>query len=76
MSTERNEPMSTGPRSEDMPADPDLDDVPAGLAGQSVQITEPDGTTTTATLVIVPGLFGHARRLREGFYNQPNGDTE
>ncbi len=64
--------MRTGPRFEDMPPDPDEDDVPTGLAdmvGQSLQVTEVDGTTTTATVVIVPGLFGHARRLREGFYD-------
>jgi len=64
--------MITGPRFEDMPQDPDDVDVPPGLAnlvGQSVQITEVDGTTTTATVVIVPELFGHARRLREGFYD-------
>ena len=64
--------MSTGPRFEDMPPDPDHVDVPPGLAdlaGQPVQVTEVDGTTTTSTVVIVPGLFGHARRLREGFYD-------
>ena len=64
--------MSTGTRFEDMPADPDEDDVPTGLAelaGQLVQITEVDGTTTTSTVLIVPELFGHARRLAEGFYD-------
>jgi len=78
MSTERTT-MSTGPLSADMPPDPDEDDVPAGLAalaGQPVQITEPDGTTTTAVLMIVPGLFGHARRIREGFFDTHDDSKE
>ncbi len=67
--------MSTGPRFEDMPPDPDLDDVPPSLLaneGQMVTIVNSDGTTETAVLVIAPGLFGHARRLREGFHDGPN----
>jgi len=34
--------------------------------------TNPDGEA--ATLVVVPGLWGHARRMREGFYDQPDHD--
>ena len=54
---------------DDMPRDPDLDDVPSdlrllhGLGGGMVNVTHPDGTVTRDALVIVPGLFGHARRL-------------
>jgi hypothetical protein len=48
--------------------DPDLVDVPpelVALNGQQVSTVEPDGTTTTSTLLVVPGLWGHARRYRE-----------
>ena len=58
----------------DLPDDPDLDDVPPDLAaldGQPVTLTDTDGTTSTAVVVVVPGLWGHARRLREGFYDDP-----
>lgn len=51
------------------PLDPDWADVPPALAaldGKQVSMTEPDGTTVTGVLVIAPGLWGHARRLREG----------
>jgi len=61
---------------DDLPPDPDLDDVPPDLAaldGQPVTLTDTDGTTTTSTVVIVPGLWGHARRVREGFYDRPDG---
>lgn len=57
-------------RDEQLPPDPDLDDVPeelrllAGLDhGQPTVISE-DGVGPMA-LAIVPGLFGHARRLKE-----------
>jgi hypothetical protein len=58
------------PAGEDLPRDPDMDDVPedlqllAGL-GPTVTLTTEDGVGP-ATLVIVPGLFGHARRLQDG----------
>jgi hypothetical protein len=54
---------------DDLPRDPDLDHVPdelqliAGLGPATV--IDADGVGS-ATLVIVPGLFGHARRLRDG----------
>ncbi len=53
---------------DELPRDPDYDDVPpelqllAGLGPVTV-LTE-DGVSQD-TLVVVPGLFGHARRLRE-----------
>jgi hypothetical protein len=52
-----------------LPRDPDWDDVPEDLAilaglGEPVTVIEPDGVSRD-TLVIVPGLFGHARRLTE-----------
>jgi hypothetical protein len=55
---------------DDLPRDPDWDDVPSDLQllhglGPTVTLTSEDGVGP-ATLVIVPGLFGHARRLREG----------
>ncbi len=62
----------------DLPPDPDLSDVPpelTALDGAEVTTTEPDGTTSTAGLLIVPELFGHARRLREGFYDDTTGGT-
>ena len=53
---------------DDMPRDPDWDDVPEALrllaevdGGRVTAITE-DGVGP-AQLVIVPGMFGHARRL-------------
>lgn len=50
--------------------DPDWADVPPELAqldGKTVTTVSPDdGTEETAFLLVVPGLFGHARRLREG----------
>ena len=71
---------------DDLPPDPDRDDVPPDLAaldGKQVTVTEtsgsrepevePDGTTTTATLVVAPGLWGHARRIREHFYDNGPG---
>ena len=64
---------------DDLPPDPDLDDVPLPLLaqeGKAVTVTTVDGTTETATLVIVPALFAHSRRLREGFYNQEDTDDE
>ncbi len=64
---------------DDLPPDPDLDDVPRPLLaqeGKAVTFTADDGTTETATLVIVPSLFAHSRRLREGFYNQPGGHDD
>ena len=55
---------------DDLPRDPDWDDVPeeltllAGL-GEPVIVIEPDGVSRD-TLVIVPQMFAHARRLEEG----------
>jgi hypothetical protein len=55
---------------DDLPRDPDWDDVPeelrllAGLNGGRVLVLDEDGVGP-ATLVVVPSLFGHARRLRE-----------
>ena len=53
---------------DDMPRDPDWDDVPEALRllagldhGRVTAITE-DGVGP-ALLVVVPGMFGHARRL-------------
>lgn len=67
--------MSDHP-TDDLPADPDLDDVPPELLeldGQQVTVTEVDGTVTTSVLTVVPGLWGHARRYLEGFYDNPDG---
>jgi len=50
----------------DLPLDPDFDDVPPELLAIAAD-PEQDGSGMT-TVVIVPGLFGHARRLRDGFY--------
>lgn len=56
--------------SDDLPRDPDWDDVPldlqllAGLNdGHVTAITE--GGVGPAQLVVVPSLFAHARRLEE-----------
>jgi hypothetical protein len=56
---------------DDLPRDPDWDDVPEELqllaeSGEPVTVVEPDGSESRAQLVIVPALFAHARRLREG----------
>ena len=55
---------------QELPPDPDWDDVPEELVllsalndGQVVVLDE-DGVGP-ATLVVVPSLFAHARRLRE-----------
>jgi hypothetical protein len=54
---------------DDLPRDPDWDDVPedlqilAGL-GPTVTVRHPDGVDRDQ-LVIVPGMFGHARRLAD-----------
>lgn len=54
----------------DLPADPDLDHAPAdlrilaGLNGGQVTVTDEDGVGP-CTLVLVPGVFGHAARLTE-----------
>jgi hypothetical protein len=55
---------------EQLPRDPDWDDVPADVEllaglGEPVVVIEPDGVSHDS-LVIAPGLFGHARRLQEG----------
>ncbi len=51
-----------------MPPDPDRHDVPADLlALDGQQVTDEDGNI--ATMLVVPELFGHARRFREGFYD-------
>ena len=55
---------------DDLPRDPDRDNVPEelelleGLNHGQVITLEPDGVRRE-TLVIVPGLFAHARRLAE-----------
>jgi hypothetical protein len=55
---------------DELPRDPDYDDVPEALLllselnhGQ-VTVLSDDGVSRD-TLVVVPGLFGHARRLAE-----------
>ena len=51
------------------PDDPDLDDAPALLVAlDGTTVVDPDGNP--AALVLVPGLWGHARRMREGFFDQ------
>jgi hypothetical protein len=51
----------------ELPADPDLDDVPAGL--RDLHLTEANVLSEEglerATIVIVPGLWGDARRRLE-----------
>lgn len=61
-------PDATGPGSRSR-APPEL----AALDGQSVTIIGADGSITVATMVIAPGLWGHARRYREGFFDGPDG---
>lgn len=57
------------PSDDELPVDPDWDDVPeelallAGLSNPVTLICE-DGVSQD-TLVVVPGLFAHARRLEE-----------
>ena len=53
----------------DLPPDPDLDDVPPELLAIAENPVDPEGSASMVAVVIVPGLFGHARRLREGFYD-------
>ena len=56
---------------EQLPRDPDWDDVPddlqllGGLNHGRVTVLDEDGVSSDS-LVIAPGLFGHARRLEEG----------
>jgi len=50
-----------------MPADPDFDDVPAellALDGQQLTLLDADGVSTGVCL-IVPGVFGAARRAAQ-----------
>lgn len=47
--------------------DPDWDDVPPELAARDGTQVLIDGEP--GTLVVAPGLHGHARRLRDGFYD-------
>ena len=55
---------------ESLPRDPDWDDVPeelrllAGLGDGQVTVLCADGVSHDV-MVIVPGLFGHTRRLTE-----------
>jgi hypothetical protein len=63
--------------------DPDLDDIPVGLliaaaTNPSVQLRDPatGQLLGDGTLVLAPGLFGHARRLRDGFYDEPPRDDQ
>jgi hypothetical protein len=57
---------------EQLPRDPDWNDVPSDLVllhglGPSVMLVDEDGESWPhEQLVIVPDLFGHARRLQEG----------
>ena len=54
----------------ELPNDPDWDTVPATvrrLHEQRVTVTDADGEKTTGVVVVAPGLFGHADRLRRGF---------
>jgi hypothetical protein len=53
---------------DELPRDPDWDDVPEELAlldGERVTVIDEDGVGP-ATLVVVPQMFAHARRLRDG----------
>lgn len=55
-----------------MPPDPDRHDVPADLLElDGRQVKDSDGNVSI--VVVVPGLFGHARRFREGFHDDPDG---
>lgn len=50
---------------DDLPRDPDLDDVPPELlehAGDRVVLRGPDGEELDGTLTVVAGVWGHARR--------------
>lgn len=54
---------------DELPVDPDWDDVPEELAllaglGNPVPVICDDGVSQD-TLVVVPSLFAHARRLQE-----------
>ncbi len=55
-----------------LPRDPDFDDVPAELLAIATDPADPDGTARMVAVVIAPEFFGHARRLREGFFDQPD----
>ncbi len=57
----------------DMPLDPDLDDVPPELVAVAAD-PEQEGSGMT-TVVLVPGLFGHARRMRAGWVD-PDPEAE
>ncbi len=57
----------------EMPDDPDLDDVPPELAAVAADPHQ-EGSGLT-TVVIAPGLFGHARRLRVGWVD-PDPEAE
>jgi hypothetical protein len=67
----------------DTPRDPDWDDVPlalealAGLNDGRVTVIEPDGVSSDV-LVIVPGLFAHARRIKEarGWVAEDDDDSD
>jgi hypothetical protein len=54
---------------DELPRDPDWDDVPEELQLLSglgpVTVLDEDGVSRGDQLVIVPGMFGHARRLEE-----------
>ena len=53
--------------------DPDRADVPAELQALADKgFTDTDGVPTG--LAIVPSFFGHSRRLREGFFDDRDGD--
>ena len=61
----------------ELPPDPDYADVPPpmlALDGEPVTATLHDGTVEVSHLLIVPELFAHVRRLREGFYNNNQED--
>lgn len=56
----------------ELPIDPDLDHAPPELAdldGTSVELVNARGRRYTGSLLIVPELFGHVRRMRDGTYH-------
>lgn len=62
--TVKNPPLDP----DDLPADPDRDDVPEELLeheGERVFLLTPDGVFD-GVLVVIPQFWAHARRLEEG----------
>ena len=57
---------------DELPDDPDLDFVDTPLrqnAGQHVYLRGVDGVPLPGTLAISPIVFGHAKRLRQRFFD-------